>query len=54
MPNFEYDTRTSEEKKNLMKGKLPFDATKTTKEDDLQAAETVENDGRRHLHRHTA
>lgn len=54
MPNIEYDTRTPDEKKKLMKGKLKFDKNKIESSDEIQKKDSVENDNRNNLHRHSA
>lgn len=54
MPNFEYDTRTPEEKKKLMRGMLNIEVESTDKEDKLQKTDSTEDDGRGHIHRHLA
>ena len=54
MPNIEYDTRTPEEKKKLMKGKLSFDPKMIREADELQQVDLADSDDRKGLHRHTA
>lgn len=54
MPNFEYDTRTPEEKNELMRGMLNIEVESFDKEDKLQKTDATKSDGRRDLHRHLA
>lgn len=54
MPNFEYDTRTPEEKKKLMRGMLNIELESTDQEDKLQETDSTEDDGRGQIHRHLA
>lgn len=52
MPNFEYDTRTPEEKKTLMRGMLNIELERPPSEDKLPETDSTADDGRRPLHRH--
>ena len=52
MPNFEYDTRTPEEKKKLMRGMLNIEVENTDQEDTPQEADSTADDNRGPMHRH--
>jgi len=54
MPNFEYDTRTPEEKKKLMRGMLNIEVERTDQEDKVQETDSTADDGRGHRHKHLA
>lgn len=54
MPNFEYDTRTPEEKKKLLRGMLNIELENTDPEDKLPETDSTTDDGRRPMHRHLA
>lgn len=54
MPNMDYDTRTPEEKKKLMKGKLKFDPRKDKDPEQETPGEPEQGSERGPLHRHTA
>jgi len=54
MPNFEYDTRTPEEKKKLMRGMLNIEVESREKEDTLQETDSTADDARGPRHRHLA
>ena len=54
MPNIEYDTRTPQEKKKLLKGKLKLDQNKIESGDETQEKDSAEDAKRGDLHRHSA
>ena len=54
MPNSEYDTRTPDEKKKLMKGKLKFDKGDSESNGENKKSDVAEDDTRGNLHRHSA
>ena len=54
MPNFEYDTRTPEEKKKLLCGMLNIELESPEPEDKLPETDSTVDDGRRPMHRHLA
>lgn len=54
MPNFEYDTRTPEEKKKLMRGMLNIEVESTDQEDKVPETDSTADDGRGPRHRHLA
>ena len=54
MPNFEYDTRTPEEKKKLMRGMLNIEVESTDQADKLPENDSTTDDGRGPKHRHQA
>jgi hypothetical protein len=54
MPNVEYDTRTPDEKKKLMKGKLKFDKSDPKSDGENKKSDVAEDNTRGNLHRHSA
>ena len=54
MPNTEYDTRTPEEKKKLLKGMHLKDDQNVKERDPALEADSSDIENRRGLHRHTA
>jgi hypothetical protein len=52
MPNFEYDTRTPDEKKKLMRGMLNIEVENADQEDTPQETDSTADDGRGPMHRH--
>ena len=54
MPNAEYDIRTPEEKKKLLKKKLNVGHSNTENDDKIPKKDSAEYDKRGGLHRHSA
>jgi len=54
MPNIEYDTRTPDEKKKLLKGKRQLDNNETESDGKIPKDDSVEVSNRDGLHRHSA
>ena len=54
MPNIEYDTRTPDEKKKLLRKKYQLDNNETENNGKITKDDSVEANGRGGLHRHSA
>lgn len=54
MPNIEYDTRTPDEKKKLLRGKRKLVNNETESDGKITKDDSVEVNGRDGLHRHSA
>ncbi len=54
MPNIEYDSRTPDEKKKLLRGKRKLDNNETESDGKITKDDSVEGNGRDGLHRHSA
>jgi hypothetical protein len=54
MPNIEYDTRTPDEKKKLLRGKRKLDNNETESDGKITKDDSVDDNSRDGLHRHSA
>ncbi len=54
MPNIEYDTRTPDEKKKLLRGERQLDNNETESDGKITKDGSVEANSRDGLHRHSA
>lgn len=54
MPNIEYDTRTPDEKKKLLRRKPQLDNNETESDGKITKDDSVEVNSRDGLHRHSA
>ena len=54
MPNIEYDTRTPDEKKKLLRKKRQLDNNETESDGKITKDDSVEVSNRDGLHRHSA